>query len=405
MGAYYMVVNAAKRQCIDIGLLENDKNSGLMLGWHARALALFLCDERRRGDWPLSLVGSWAGDPVFFPHDEEDGPVTWRDEQNYVLPYGIETRTQTNPDRTLYYMARDEFEEVTGAMIALFCEFDPSLVDQVPRLVDRLSGIDYCNTSRQVAALRQILTRKGRGAAGPIPRGFSASERFLLAQPATRTYLNPVLLGDDPTVFGLLRGLARFLSRGLLLGSRGEPVYSAGERSAPNPTGVITAASACPRRNLYGMALAEYEDVTYREIPDGDDILSREFRSDLVSNAVNNDGLLLELGNAVDAGGLAFLEADLITQLGPRWRMRLEPAYRKRHPPVPPSWLQYNDRLAEKIAWAITLEDRYDDLGILADALEGAGCNNADILQHCRSPWEHARKCARGCWVVDALLQ
>jgi hypothetical protein len=39
-------------------------------------------------------------------------------------------------------------------------------------------------------------------------------------------------------------------------------------------------------------------------------------------------------------------------------------------------------------------------LAVLADALEEAGCNNPDILNHCRQPAEHVR----GCWVVDLLL-
>ena len=37
---------------------------------------------------------------------------------------------------------------------------------------------------------------------------------------------------------------------------------------------------------------------------------------------------------------------------------------------------------------------------ILADALEEAGCDNADILAHCREPGTHVR----GCCVVDLLL-
>ena len=41
-----------------------------------------------------------------------------------------------------------------------------------------------------------------------------------------------------------------------------------------------------------------------------------------------------------------------------------------------------------------------DRLAILADALEDAGCDNADILNHCRQPGEHVR----GCWVVDLVL-
>jgi hypothetical protein len=39
-------------------------------------------------------------------------------------------------------------------------------------------------------------------------------------------------------------------------------------------------------------------------------------------------------------------------------------------------------------------------LAILADALEEAGCTNADILNHCRQPGEHVR----GCWVIDLIL-
>ncbi len=42
----------------------------------------------------------------------------------------------------------------------------------------------------------------------------------------------------------------------------------------------------------------------------------------------------------------------------------------------------------------------FDRLPILADALEEAGCRDADILGHCREPGEHVR----GCWVVDLVL-
>jgi hypothetical protein len=39
-------------------------------------------------------------------------------------------------------------------------------------------------------------------------------------------------------------------------------------------------------------------------------------------------------------------------------------------------------------------------LAALADALEDVGCDNADILNHCRQPGVHVR----GCWVLDLLL-
>ena len=37
---------------------------------------------------------------------------------------------------------------------------------------------------------------------------------------------------------------------------------------------------------------------------------------------------------------------------------------------------------------------------ILADALQDAGCDSDDILNHCRGPGPHVR----GCWVVDLVL-
>jgi hypothetical protein len=37
---------------------------------------------------------------------------------------------------------------------------------------------------------------------------------------------------------------------------------------------------------------------------------------------------------------------------------------------------------------------------ILADALQDAGCDSAEILDHCRGPGPHVR----GCWVVDLVL-
>ena len=41
-----------------------------------------------------------------------------------------------------------------------------------------------------------------------------------------------------------------------------------------------------------------------------------------------------------------------------------------------------------------------DRLGILADALEDAGCTDATILEHLRGPGPHVR----GCFVVDLML-
>jgi len=42
----------------------------------------------------------------------------------------------------------------------------------------------------------------------------------------------------------------------------------------------------------------------------------------------------------------------------------------------------------------------YGGLPVLADALEEAGCTDADLLGHLRGPGPHVR----GCWVLDLLL-
>jgi hypothetical protein len=51
------------------------------------------------------------------------------------------------------------------------------------------------------------------------------------------------------------------------------------------------------------------------------------------------------------------------------------------------------------LAQTVYEERAFDHLPILADALEEAGRDNADILAHCRRPGPHVR----GCWVVDLV--
>jgi hypothetical protein len=68
-----------------------------------------------------------------------------------------------------------------------------------------------------------------------------------------------------------------------------------------------------------------------------------------------------------------------------------------RLPNIDPAWFNLN---VNSIADRIYSERDFALLPILADALEEAGCNNQEMLQHCRQSTEHAR----GCWVVDLVL-
>jgi hypothetical protein len=64
------------------------------------------------------------------------------------------------------------------------------------------------------------------------------------------------------------------------------------------------------------------------------------------------------------------------------------------------SWLTWKGGTLPHLARTIYDERRFQDLPVLADALEDAGCSNPEILSHCRQPGEHIR----GCWVLDLLL-
>jgi hypothetical protein len=71
------------------------------------------------------------------------------------------------------------------------------------------------------------------------------------------------------------------------------------------------------------------------------------------------------------------------------------------HPPtVRPEWLAWNGGAVGRIARTIYDERRFDDLPVLADALEEAGCASPNFLLHCRRPAQHVP----GCWLLDALL-
>jgi hypothetical protein len=65
-----------------------------------------------------------------------------------------------------------------------------------------------------------------------------------------------------------------------------------------------------------------------------------------------------------------------------------------------PAWLAWNDGTVVRLAQAVYGERAFDRLPVLADALEDAGCTDADLLGHLRGPGPHVR----GCWVVDLLL-
>jgi hypothetical protein len=64
---------------------------------------------------------------------------------------------------------------------------------------------------------------------------------------------------------------------------------------------------------------------------------------------------------------------------------------------IDPRWLTSS---VLDLARAIYDDRAFERMPVLADALMDAGCDNDDILDHCRGDGVHVR----GCWVVDLLL-
>jgi hypothetical protein len=52
------------------------------------------------------------------------------------------------------------------------------------------------------------------------------------------------------------------------------------------------------------------------------------------------------------------------------------------------------------LATSIYVSHAFDRIPLLADALEDAGCTDAELLGHLRGPGPHVR----GCWAVDVVL-
>ena len=83
-----------------------------------------------------------------------------------------------------------------------------------------------------------------------------------------------------------------------------------------------------------------------------------------------------------------------VLQVGP---MRLRLATPSR---VEDGWLAWQGGLIVAMARQADEAGDYGGLPVLADALEEAGCTDADLLGHLRGPGPHVR----GCWAVDLLL-
>jgi hypothetical protein len=123
MGAIIYIVNFDKRQYIDPACFgESVGPGGYMLGYHASAVALLTCAPGPLIDLGSPWPGAWFGDRVQVVYNERD-----------YNPLGIETGTSENPDRELYPMIWQEFQEFSREALAMICNADEQTADELAR--------------------------------------------------------------------------------------------------------------------------------------------------------------------------------------------------------------------------------------------------------------------------------
>jgi hypothetical protein len=66
-----------------------------------------------------------------------------------------------------------------------------------------------------------------------------------------------------------------------------------------------------------------------------------------------------------------------------------------------PGWLRWDGGVVPRMARAMQAGRSWEELPILADALQDAGCCDNNVLEHLRGPGPHVP----GCWVIEMLTR
>ena len=165
---------------------------------------------------------------------------------------------------------------------------------------------------------------------------------FLFVNVRKRQFLNPVrFAGEGAKASALLHGSHALAIAvlttdfdhvkhdfGPLAGAwSGDRILIAGDEGEPDPDGIETATAADPRRNLYGLAYLEFEDITHRALAAL--CAAREgFAAEVAARAERDAGALVDAGMTVEDVGCSALEEALSRRIGPSWRQRYRIARR-----------------------------------------------------------------------------
>lgn len=122
MGEYFLIANIDKRQFLSAASMnENPKRSGFLRGLHGRALALLVCKADELHHVYGELAGSWYGDRVIATGDDNGVPDA----------YGVVTSGADTLDRNLYQLARQTYEDISLAAVAMLCRGDQRVVEEL----------------------------------------------------------------------------------------------------------------------------------------------------------------------------------------------------------------------------------------------------------------------------------
>jgi len=182
---------------------------------------------------------------------------------------------------------------------------------------------------------------------------------------------------------------------GLLTDDRSREAVEVAERFADGLAGHRTRLRC--HRNAY---------AAYQTACEGTSTASRDSQTSAALAA--NAAVSHDLSYAVNAWmSAANAEAAAANQQWPQQQMHysylLQEIFGSPFHPLPrisPAWLAWETGTVPKLAAAVYDERAFDRLPILADALEEAGCDAAELLAHLRGSGPHAR----GCWALDLLL-
>lgn len=124
MGAYHIFVNPSRKEYFDPAVWgDGSKRASLFNGLHRFALRLLMYSPHAAPGQLSPTLTSWVGDPIIIAADDY-----------YTDQDCFKTQTPEDGERNLYYMARDEFRNITPELTLLLVpseeEFTKALMER-----------------------------------------------------------------------------------------------------------------------------------------------------------------------------------------------------------------------------------------------------------------------------------